>query len=240
MNYKDIYKQKGVVVIPNVFTHEECDRIREEAYRVNDDDIKKAGYKHQPSEKIYNRKSLIFFPSLCNEYLNQIRTDDRLANLVRDFVGGDVRQVNNQVYFREAGDKDQFAWHQDIMFREDSIFNEFVEEDYFQTIIAVDDIKEDNGAIEFIEGSHLGNIIDPTSDLRKFDRNNLNGVKYTATKGSVLMWSVMIIHGSEPNQSNSNRMTYMNGFCRERAAKSYPLYMKNNIVLQNIDPTQIP
>jgi ectoine hydroxylase-related dioxygenase (phytanoyl-CoA dioxygenase family) len=148
--------------------------------------------------------------------------------------------VNNQVYFREAGDKDQFAWHQDIMFREDSIFNEFVEEDYFQTIIAVDDIKEDNGAIEFIEGSHLGNIIDPTSDLRKFDRNNLNGVKYTATKGSVLIWSVMIIHGSEPNQSNSNRMTYMNGFCRERAAKSYPLYMKNNIVLQNIDPTQIP
>ena len=54
------YEHKGVVVIPSVFTEEECDRIKSEAYGVTDDQIKVAGYKHAPSEQAYNKKSLIF------------------------------------------------------------------------------------------------------------------------------------------------------------------------------------
>lgn len=239
-DYKDIYLEKGVVVIPNVFTEEECRLIKDAAYSVRDEDIRAAGYKHDPSQTAYNKRSLIFFPSLANDYLNKIRTDDRLVSLVRMFIGDDVRQINNQVYFREAGDKDQFAWHQDIMFRESNVFNEDVEDDYFQTIIAVDDITEENGAIEFIEGSHRAPMMSPPSNLRVFERNGLQGVKYVAPKGSVLIWSVMTIHGSEANQSNSDRMTYMNGFCRTKAANSYPHYLVDGVVVKTIAPNQIP
>lgn len=238
--YLELYKEKGVIVIPNVFTSEECDEIKRQAYMVKDEEIVSSGYPHQPSEQAYNKKSLIFFPALCNPYLNKIRTDDRLANLVREFIGDDVRQINNQVYFREVGDQDQFAWHQDIMFREDSIFSQDVEDDYFQTIIAVDDITESNGAVEFIEGSHKMPIMSPPSNLRVFDRMGLRGKKYTATKGSVLIWSVMTLHGSEQNSSNKDRMTYMNGFCRAKSANTYPFYMIESKVIKNIDPTLIP
>lgn len=239
-NYLKEYKINGVVVIPNVFTADECAEIKRQAYLINDSDIKNAGYPHQPSEQAYNKKSLIFFPALCNRYLNKIRTDERMANLVKEFIGEDVRQINNQIYFREAGDKDQFAWHQDIMFRESSIFNEDVEDDYFQTIIAVDDITETNGAVEFIEGSHRTPIMSPPSNLRVFERNGLQGKKYTASKGSVLIWSVLTIHGSEANHSDEDRMTYMNGFCRAKAANRYPFYMINGKTIDLIDPNQIP
>ena len=234
------YDEKGVIVIPNVFTASECDRIRQEAYSVTDEQIKSGGYPHAPSEQVYNKKSLIFFPSLANEYLNSVRTDNVMIDLVKTFIGDDVRQINNQVYFREAGDNDQFAWHQDIMFREPHLFYEDVEEDYFQTIIAVDDITEDNGAVEFIEGSHKTMRIPAPSNLRKFERGDLRGKKYTAKKGSVLIWSVMIVHGSEPNHSNSNRMTYMNGFCRTKACAGYPHYLIGGKVVPKIDPTMIP
>jgi ectoine hydroxylase-related dioxygenase (phytanoyl-CoA dioxygenase family) len=237
---KKEYEEKGVIVIPNVFTAAECDEIRQAAYSVSDAQIKVAGYPHVPSEQAYNKKSLIFFPALANHYLNKIRTDSRLAELAREFIGDDIRQINNQIYFREAGDEDQFAWHQDIMFREPYLFNEDVVEDYFQTIIAVDDITEDNGAVEFIEGSHKTMRISKPSNLRKFDRGDLRGKKYTARKGSVLIWSVMIVHGSEPNHSNSNRMTYMNGFCRTKACAAYPHYLIGGEVVPNIDPTMIP
>lgn len=240
MKYLEQYKEKGVVVIPDVFTSEECAEIKRQAYLVQDSDIKNAGYPHQPSEMAYNKKSLIFFPAICNPYLNKIRTDERLATLVREFIGEDVRQINNQVYFRESGDRDQFAWHQDIMFRESSIFNEDVEDDYFQTIIAVDDITETNGAVEFIEGSHRTPIMSPPSNLRVFERNGLYGKKYTATRGSILIWSVLTIHGSEENMSNKDRMTYMNGFCRAKAANKYPFYMMNGHTINFIDTTQIP
>lgn len=239
-SYKEIYREKGVVVIPDVFTEEECRLIKEAAYSVKDEDIKAAGYKHDPSQTAYNKRSLIFFPALANGYLNKIRTDERMVKLAKEFIGDDIRQINNQIYFRESGDRDQFAWHQDIMFREQSIFNEDVEDDYFQTIIAVDDITEDNGAIEFIEGSHRTPIMSPPSNLRVFERNGLQGVKYTAKKGSVLIWSVMTIHGSEPNQSQSDRMTYMNGFCRTKAANSYPHYLVDGVVVKIIDPNKIP
>jgi len=151
---KNEYLKKGIIVIPNVFTSEECDEIKKQAYSIKDEEIKAAGYPHSPSETAYNKRSLIFFPALANEYINTIRTDERLVELVKEFIGDDVRQINNQIYFRESGDEDQFAWHQDIMFREEGSFNGDVEADYFQTIIAVDDITEENGAIEFIDGSH--------------------------------------------------------------------------------------
>jgi len=237
---KKEYQQKGVIVIPNVFTQEECDEMKRQAYSVQDFEITKSGYKHEPSQTAYNKRSLIFFPALANEYLNKIRTDERIVSLVKEFIGDDVRQINNQVYFRESGDNDQFAWHQDIMFRESNIFSEDVEEDYFQTIIAVDDITEENGAIEFIEGSHHISTILPPQILRVFDRNGLKGVKYLATKGSVIIWSVMIVHGSEPNKSKSDRMTYMNGFCRTKSANSYPHYLINGQVVKNIDASMIP
>ena len=239
-DYKKEYAEKGVIVIPNLFTADECRAIKDAAYSVTDKQIKDAGYPHAASETIYNKKSLIFFPALANSYLNDIRISKTMSDLVREFIGDDVRQINNQIYFREKGDLDEFAWHQDTIFREPSIFTDDVEEDYFQTIIAVDDITEDNGAIEFIEGSHKTMKIHKPNNLRKFERGELKGKKYTATKGSVLIWSVMIVHGSEKNNSNSDRMTYMNGFCRTKAAKSYPHYMINGQVVPNIDPRAIP
>lgn len=233
------YEENGIVVIPNVFSEEECQKIKEEAYKTTPQSIKNAGYPHNPSEQAYNKISLIFFPSLANEYLNEIRTDDRMIELVKAFIGNDVRQINNQIYFREAGDHDQFAWHKDIIFREPRNFNDDVVEDYFQTIIAVDDITENNGAIEFIPKSKDVPLAKP-SDLRVFNRNGLKGKKYTCKKGSVLIWRVDTIHGSEPNTSNSDRMTFMNGFCRTKATRTYPDYLVNGEIVKKINPSHIP
>ena len=237
---KKDYDEKGVVVIPSVFTADECDKIKTSAYSVTEDQIKLAGYPHVPSEQMYNRKSLIFFPALANSYLNEIRISKPMTELVREFIGDEVRQINNQIYFREQGDLDQFAWHQDIMFRESDIFGSDVVDDYFQTIIAVDDITEENGAIEFIEGSHKSMHVETSKNLRKFERGDLKGKKYTAKKGDVIIWSVMIVHGSERNNSNSSRMTYMNGFCRTKAARTYPHYMIKGQVVPYINPAMIP
>ena len=237
---KRAYEDDGVVVIPSVFTEEECDRIKEEAYNVTDVEIKQSGYKHVPSERAYNRKSLIFFPALANEYLNSIRTDERMQDVVRWFLGGDVRQINNQIYFRESGDLDTFAWHRDTIFRESHVFSSTVETDYLQTIIAIDDITEDNSPVEFITGSHFWDSFNNPKNLRVFERGMYEGTKYTAKKGDMMIWSVKIVHGSEANASNSSRMTYMNGFCRTRSASSYPDYLVDGEVIPNIDPERIP
>jgi ectoine hydroxylase-related dioxygenase (phytanoyl-CoA dioxygenase family) len=240
MDSLEEYKAKGVIKISGVFSEEECNRIKEEAYSIKDTDILEAGYNHSPSEYRNGIRSLVFFPAIENSYLNEIRIDDRLASLAKAFIGDNVKQINNQIYFREAGDGDQFAWHRDIIFRESNNFRQTVVDDYFQTIIAIDDITKDNGAIEFIEGSHLWDSFPKPQDLRQFDRNGLKGTKYTAKKGDVLIWSVNIVHGSEPNISTRDRMTYMNGFCRSNSVDNYPNYLINGTIVPNISVTEIP
>ncbi len=237
---KRAYEDDGVVVVPSVFSEEECDRIKEEAYRVTDEQIKETGYKHVPSEQAYNKKSLIFFPALANEYLNSIRIDERMQDIVRNLLGNNVRQINNQIYFRESGDLDTFAWHRDMIFRESHLFSSGVETDYLQTIIAVDDITEDNGAVEFITGSHFWDSFTNPRNLRIFERGIYQGTKYTAKKGDMMIWSVKIVHGSEANTSGDPRMTYMNGFCRTKSVSSYPDYLLNGNIVKNIDPSLIP
>lgn len=225
------YNRDGIAVIPNLFSDAECERMKGEAYSLRGEDVTAAGYPHKPTETAYNKLSLVFFPALANDYLDQVRTDERMVQVVRAFLGDNVKQVNNQVYFREAGDRDEFAWHQDIVFREPRHRFPGIETGYLQTIIAVDDITEDNGAVEFIKGSHLQGEQDITSNpaltkmLRSFRRMGLQGEKYLAPKGSLLLWSVLTVHGSEANQSDQDRMTYMNGFARSENCLDYPDYL---------------
>lgn len=244
--FKKIYDRNGIVVIPDVFTAEEMAWLKQEAYDTKPADITRGGYKHRPAEQAKNKLSLIFFPALANEYIDAIRTDQRMVEIVRYFLGGNVKQVNNQIYFRESGDEDQFAWHQDIVFRKPRDRFPDVEKHYMQSVIAVDDLLEDNGAIEFIDQSHLeGDQYLKTRHaltdmLRKFERKGLQGRKYTASKGSVLLWNVLTVHGSEENISDSDRMTYMNGFCRADGCLDYPWYMKGGEVVEHLDPHLIP
>jgi len=231
---------KGVAIVPSVFTKEECETIKQAAYETSDSDIAAAGYPHVPSEQAYNKKSLIFFPALANQTLNKFRTSSRLSGIVKEILGDNVKQINNQIYFREPDDIDTFAWHRDTIFREKSQFANTVATNYLQTIIVVDDITEDNGAVEFIEGSHKWKTFDAPQNLRKFNRGGLQGKKYLASAGDVLLWSVMVVHGSEANTSELPRMTYMNGFCKSESVIDYPDYLVDGAVVVDIDPKRIP
>ena len=59
--FKKRFDSKGIAVIPFVFSSQECDEIKRQAYEVTDEQIKSSGYPHVPSEQAFNKKSLIFF-----------------------------------------------------------------------------------------------------------------------------------------------------------------------------------
>ena len=207
--------KNGYAKIESVFTLEEVNRIRDEAYKclIHKDRLQLVG----------DKPALLFWPKDINDYLKEITYSDKLSKIVKYFLGDHVRHLNNQIYYRESGDGDEFAWHQDICFRTPKEDFNNIEANYLQIIIVVDGMDEANGAIEFIPGSHKwGNLnLIPRDNsergLRKFERNGRVGVKVKASPGDVLIWSVMTVHGSEKNNSNRNRMNFMNGFASEEA-----------------------
>ena len=224
----EIYKKQGYVRIKNVFDEKECAQIKAEAY----EELIKCPDDHPRLQWKNKKPALLFWPQDYNQFLRKIVFDPKMKKIVYQFLGTkEVRQINNQIYFRESGDGDQFAWHQDICFRTPPQDFHEIEANYIQTVIAVDPIK-DNGAIEFIPGSHYKNLnLIPRDNselgLRKFVRGDWKGEKVVAHAGDVLVWNLLVVHGSEENISERSRMTYMSGFAAEKSVlnkHSYPEY----------------
>lgn len=257
--YLSEYQKSGVVVIPNVFTSDEVDALRLAAILglTKLKDINKNGYKHNALEVTHGKNgpapSLLFWPSLACGNMNSFRVHPKLISIVKTFLGPDVKQLNNQFYYRFPGDGDSFAWHQDIMFRKPlDRYPEIVENDaYLQTSIVVDKISEKNSAVEYILGSNkLGHLkldeLESWKGLRGFDRENLpesvkklESKKVNANPGDVVLWSSLIVHGSEQNKSDSTRMYYMNGFANANNCMDWPWFLKSGELCE-LNPSLIP
>lgn len=233
-------RKNGYARIKKVFSTDEVNRMRAEALmcltRIPGTDPQKLQTREYEGQEW---PALLFWPREISSYLDEVRRDPRLSEIARQVLGDDIVQLNNQIYYRLPGDGDEFAWHQDITFRQPKEHYNQIETGYLQTIVVVDPLWE-NGSIEFIPGSHKWgdkNMIprDGTEKgLRKFVRGEYEGERVIANDGDVLVWSVMVVHGSEKNRTNRGRMTYMNGFAKASSVSpeaGFPTYMKNGKVL---------
>lgn len=223
-NWKNTLDELGVVRIPSVFSKSEMDLLRALSWN----SFKDSAQVNTQWKREF--PALVFWP----KYTKIFHRDPRMVDIVSSVLGKNILQLNSQIYFRLPGDGDQFAWHQDITFRSPKECFNGIETGYLQTAIVIDDMTPDNGAIEFIHRSHrepdLNLIERGTEDgLRKFSRGNRSGTMYCANSGDVVLWSVMIVHGSEPNVSTRSRMYYMNGFAKADCVTGidFPWYLKD-------------
>lgn len=229
MEWKEKLEKDGVVKIERVFAKHEIDALRALTLKA----LIASHNTIQWKNEIY--PALLFDPP----GLTKFSKDQRLVEVVKRVLGDNVLQLNNQVYFRLPGDGDQFAWHQDLCFRApaEKFYN--IENGYLQTAIVIDDMDEENGTIEYILGSHKWgnlNLIERGTErgLREFRRKEWKGVKLKAKPGDLILWSVMIVHGSEPNKSSRPRSYYMNGFAKEECVDvslGFPHYIKDGVVV---------
>jgi ectoine hydroxylase-related dioxygenase (phytanoyl-CoA dioxygenase family) len=229
----------GVAVIPQVFSLAEVNHMRSAAMMALTQ-IKGGKNRLQVCRAAgYESPGLLLWPAISNAVLNKYRTDPRLVGIVRSVLGENIKQINNQVYFRLPGDRDSFSWHQDKVFRQPAEDFPGVESGYLQTVIVIDEITEDNAPVEYITGSHrapfAGNPDERSPRLRQFSRDGLSGVKIMARPGDVMVWSVMVVHGSDQNRSQLPRMTYMNGFARADCSRYNPPYLVNSQIVPNVD-----
>lgn len=186
------YKKIGVGRIPKLFSLAEVNQLRAEILLAlaNDPQVEvKNGY-----------PTIVYWPEISEAYKERVRP-------VADKILGNHELVTFQYYFHLPGDPDEFNWHNDDLFRPGT------NHDYLQTAILVDDWTEDNNAVEFILGSHK-KPWENSGELRKFDRQGLKGKKLFGEAGDLLLWSGMIVHGSEKNQSKTPRAYLMQGFKR--------------------------
>jgi hypothetical protein len=169
---------------------------------------------------------MVQWPSYHQPILNRARLEPRFAELLEPLIGGNLKQIINQVHWKPPGSLGDFAWHQDSRFRRPASAYRKLGTAYVQTGLAIDPHTPESGCMKIIPRSHLH------GDLRMESSKLVLGTAMTGAAlegaglaesdvvdlvlepGDLALWSPYLVHGSGNNVSDHRRRLYINGYVR--------------------------
>lgn len=169
---------------------------------------------------------MVQWPSYHQKVLDRVRLDPRFAAMLRPLIGGDVKQIINQLHWKAPGGMGDFAWHQDSRFRKPDACYRNLGTSYVQTGLAIDPHNPQSGGMRFIPRSHLAGDLDLDTSTEVLGNamadEVLEGVGLSAADaidldlapGDLALWNPYLVHGSGTNRSNHQRRLYINGYVR--------------------------
>lgn len=229
----DAFNRQGYAVVRGVFSPAEIGELAAAFDRLHQEALARPrSYRHGNFlSRLGNDAALgrivrlVQWPSYADPVLDRFRRDPRMRDLVAPLIGGDVKQIINQMHWKPPGAAAaEFAYHQDIRFRRPRSAYREPRTAYVQTGIAVDRHTRDNGAMMFHPESHRldelalgqgGAILDQAmadDDLRRVGLDPAKVEPLLLEPGDVALWNLFTVHGSGPNRSAGDRRLYINGY----------------------------
>jgi hypothetical protein len=208
LNDKDVavFREQGFVIVPNVFTPEEVDRMSE---AVGGERVSKHTTALVDTSGLATKLAIWF--EIGDDLWSAVTTCPRLVNPLRILLGEEIAFFHGKVILKEARKGGAWEWHQDYGYWYDQ---GFAFPRMISASIAIDRATTTNGCLEVLRGSHrLGRVthgqfgtqtgIDPirVKALEPlFER-----VPCAMEPGSVLFFDCNLLHCSAANLSEYPR-----------------------------------
>jgi len=183
-------------------------------------------YNVAPGEGAAPLVRMVQWPSYHQKVLDRVRLDPRFATMLAPLIGGDVKQIINQLHWKAPGGMGDFAWHQDSRFRKPDSCYRNLGAAYVQTGLAIDPHNPQSGGMRFIPRSHLAGDLDLDTDtevlgnamaddvLEKVGLSAADAIDLDLAPGDLALWNPYLVHGSGTNRSTHQRRLYINGYVR--------------------------
>lgn len=158
--------------------------------------------------------------------LAAVRADPRIAALLAPLIGGDVKQIINQLHWKVPGSLGDFAWHQDSRFRLPEEAYRNLGGSYIQTGLAIDPHNRGTGGMRFLPRSHDRGTLPLDTSTEVLGSAMADGALVEAgldpaetihldlQPGDFAMWNPYLVHGSGRNDADHLRRLYINGYVR--------------------------
>jgi phytanoyl-CoA hydroxylase len=159
--------------------------------------------------------------------MERMRRSQKYFNVLRPFLGADIKQITHQVHWKPPGAKYTFyRFHQDARFRQGNDQDFRYLRSTVTTGLAIDRQTVENGALRVFPASHrLGYLglsddgplmVGQTQDeeLRRAGLDPSTMVTCEMEPGDLLLWTLFTVHGSAPNVSDYDRRFMINSFVR--------------------------
>ncbi len=229
----------GYVVQPRIFGPSEIARMRDAFCRLERTARKLGrGGMYRGSQFVLERAThlrpmrihRIVWCGAVEPVLSDFGKDPRLLRMAGQLLGShQVSQLINQAHFKLPGDGVGFPWHQDSVHRRYGR-GEWIDANgrgsYVQTVVAIDDVNEENGPLQIIPGTcKLGHREPPEGAEGWLPEPGMadRAVTVTMDAGSVLLFGPYAFHRSMPNESSSARRVLINGYAYPGAnTRVYP------------------
>jgi ectoine hydroxylase-related dioxygenase (phytanoyl-CoA dioxygenase family) len=226
----EAFHARGFFVRPDVFTAPEVevlrrafDRLEGAARRFSEPTL------HGGASFVVHgdRIDRIVWCGAAEPVLLEVGADPRLLTLAAELLGSaEMSQLINQAHFKLPGDGVAFPWHQDSTHRRYGT-PEWKDVNgrgsYVQTVLALDDVTEENGPLEFLPGSCRRGHLGLQNGALPADLDPSTAVAATMRAGSVLVFGPYAVHRSLPNRSRVPRRVLINGYAYPGAnARVYP------------------
>lgn len=208
----EAYRRDGFVVVPALFSAEECAFLREEAVALCRGDRGPlrglvAADPGESDDAVMRRYMVAIMPHKVPSQFSRMVGDPRLVRVLNRLIGPNVKAVHSQVFFKAPGMPGN-GWHQDELFiptRDRSLVTAW---------IALEDTTVENGCLRVYPGSHRPSVLWP---MRRHNNPEVDraeeafGYPYVPSDavavelpaGAALFFDGYLLHGSFPNRSES-------------------------------------
>ena len=133
-----------------------------------------------------------------------------ILDYVCDIIGPNVLNLMTHLFFKDSGSNKQLSWHQDASYWP------LTPSKTITVWLALDDVAENNGAMQYIPGSHLhgqipfkyseaseNNVLDQT--VKNPRAWGCKPVTVALKAGQISIHSDLLLHGSKINHSSFKR-----------------------------------
>lgn len=200
----EAFASQGYFTVDGLFTAEECDEILGH--------VERAAFALDLGERGDGPLTYRPMMHLASPELQAVATDRRWAPIVLPLLGtGDARLYWEQSVAKPPQARTELPWHQD------NGYTPLIPEEYVTCWLALDDAELENGCLWVIPGSHRHGTQAHRNGAGPFrvghEGPDADGVPVPVGRGSVLVFSSLLMHRSGPNTTDRPRRAWIIQYC---------------------------
>ena len=201
MSLEELYENDGFVVVSNLFDSDECENLKIEGQRIL-------------AEKALPEASVYVHASVSSELYSQYHRDPRLINLISKLMPTGVMFLSDKIVVKTSEKTFATPWHIDRFYWPET-------RPKLSVWIPLDDANEDNGTLTVVRGSHKKNWTKQTKALPNGeflyqvadqDVNKDDVVICNVLRGSAIVFSDLLLHGSTENRACIDRFALISTY----------------------------
>ena len=163
-------------------------------------------------------------PVEVSQAFHDVMASSRMTDYVADLIGPNVKFHHSKINSKLPGAATKVKWHQDFPFTPHS------NDDLVTALLLLDDMTEENGALEVLAGSHRGALhtlwhngaFTGSIEETVADEMQSRAALCLGEAGSVCLMHTRLAHGSKPNLSKLPRTLFICVYSAEDAVPLVP------------------